>query len=69
MVKNNVEAISVKGDKLNTEELTWNQKTQKISSDKFVKITTRDEIIFGDGFESNQDLTNYKIKKSAALSD
>lgn len=63
MVKNNVEAISVKGDKLNTEELTWNQKTQKISSDKFVKITTRDEIIFGDGFESNQDLTNYKIKK------
>jgi hypothetical protein len=34
MVKNNVEAISVKGDKLNTEELTWNQKTQKISSDK-----------------------------------
>ncbi len=62
-VKNNVEAISVKGDKLNTEELTWNQKTQKIASDKFVKITTRDEIIFGDGFESNQDLTNYKIKK------
>lgn len=63
IVRNNVEAVSVKGDKLNTEELVWSQKTQKISSDKFVKITTRDEIIFGDGFESNQDLTNYKIKK------
>ena len=62
-VRNNVEAISVKGDKLNTEELIWNQKTQKIYSEKFVKITTRDEIIFGDGFESNQDLTNYKISK------
>lgn len=62
-VRNNVEAISVKGDKLNTEELVWNQKSQKISSDKFVKITTKDEIIFGDGFESNQDLSNYKIKK------
>lgn len=63
IVRNNVEAVSVKGEKLNTEELVWNQKTQKISSDKFVKITTRDEIIFGDGFESNQDLSNYKIKK------
>ncbi len=62
-VRNNVEAISVKGDKLNTEELIWNQKSQRISSDKFVKITTRDEIIFGDGFESNQDLSNYKIRK------
>lgn len=63
IARNNVEAINVYGDKLNTEELLWNQKTQKISSEKFVKITTKDEIIFGDGFESNQDLTNYKIKK------
>ncbi|MBK9732081.1 MAG: LPS export ABC transporter periplasmic protein LptC [Chitinophagaceae bacterium] len=62
-VRNDVEAVSVKGDKLNTEELVWNQKTQKISSDKAVTITTKDEIIFGDGFESNQDLSNYKIKK------
>lgn len=63
IARNNVEAINVYGDKLNTEELVWNQKTEKISSDKFVKITTKDEIIFGDGFESNQDITNYKIKK------
>ncbi len=63
IARNNVEAINIYGNKLNTEELVWNQKTQKISSEKFVKITTKDEIIFGDGFESNQDLTNYKIKK------
>ena len=63
IARNNVEAINEYGDKLNTEELIWNQKTQKISSEKFVKITTKDEIIFGDGFESNQDITNYKIKK------
>ncbi len=63
IARNNVEAINIYGDKLNTEELIWNQQTQKISSDKFVKITTKDEIIFGDGFESNQDLTNYTIRK------
>src|SRR4030095_13576803 len=63
IARNNVEAVNVYGDKLNTEELIWNQKSEKIHSDKFVKITTKDEIIFGDGFESNQNLTNYTIKK------
>jgi len=63
IARNNVEVVNAQGDKLNTEELVWNQKTQKISSEKFVKITTKDEIIFGDGFESNQDLSNYTIKK------
>jgi len=27
-----------------------------------VKITTADEVIYGDGLESNQDFTKYKIK-------
>jgi len=63
IARNNVVVTSVSGDKLESEELVWNQKSEKISSEKFVKITTKDEIIFGDGFESNDDLSNYKIKK------
>ena len=63
IARNNVVVTNSAGEKLETEELIWDQKTEKISSDKFVKITTKDEIIFGDGFESNQDISNYKIKK------
>jgi len=63
IARNNVVVTNMKQEKLESEELIWDQKTQKISSDKFVKITTEDEIIFGDGFESNQDLSNYKIRK------
>jgi len=63
IARNNVVVININGEKLETEELLWDQKTQKISSEKFVKITTKDEVIFGDGFESNQDISNYKIKK------
>lgn len=63
IARNNVVVISENGDKLESEELIWSQKTEKIRSDKFVKITTDDEIIYGDGFESNDDLTNYVIKK------
>ncbi|MCH8330090.1 MAG: LPS export ABC transporter periplasmic protein LptC [Bacteroidetes bacterium] len=62
-VRNNVVVLNTKGERLNTEELIWHEEEQKISSDKFVKITTPEEIIYGDGFESNQDFTNYRIKK------
>ncbi len=52
-----------KKEQLETEELIWNEKTNKISSDKFVKITTETESIFGEGFEADQNFTSYKIKK------
>ena len=57
----NVEVIGTDGDKLNTEELIWNDKTKKLSSDKYVTIKTKDEVLYGDGFISDQDLKNYKI--------
>lgn len=63
IVRDSVVVINLKGEKLETEELIWNEQTQKITSSKFVKIQTRDEIIYGDGMEANNDLTNYKIKK------
>jgi len=52
-----------KNERLETEELTWNERTKKIYSDKFVKITTNTESIFGEGFEAEQDFSRYKIKK------
>lgn len=59
--KNNVVVVNAKGEKLNTEHLIWDEKNEKIYSDVFVKITTAEEIIYGDGFESNQNFTQYKI--------
>jgi LPS export ABC transporter protein LptC len=61
--KSNVVLINVKGDTLRTEELHWDEMLQLIYSDKFVKITTADEIIMGTGFESNAEFTRYKIKQ------
>jgi LPS export ABC transporter protein LptC len=60
-LSNDVQVYNLDGDKLNSEHLTWNSRTKKIQSDDFVKITTADEIIYGDGFEANQDFTNYRI--------
>lgn len=63
LMQNNVVVINTKGEKLATEELIWNQKSEKVYSNKFVKITTKDEIIFGDELESDQTFSEYKIKK------
>ena len=62
-VKYNVEVVNVNGEKLNTEHLIWDEQKKKITSDAFVKITTADEILMGEGLESNQSFTKYRIKK------
>jgi LPS export ABC transporter protein LptC len=46
---------------INTDEMMWRNKDQKIISDKFVKINTPSESIEGYGFESDQHLQNYVI--------
>lgn len=60
--KGNVIVINEKGEKLNTEHLIWNAFTKKIYTDDFVKITTKDQVIWGDGMEADQDFSEYQIK-------
>jgi LPS export ABC transporter protein LptC len=59
--REDVVVVNQKGEQLNTEKLVWNEQKELLSSDKFVKITTAEEIIFGDGFEANQNFTHYRI--------
>ena len=63
--RNNVVVTNVNGDELNTEHLIWEEQKDRISSDAFVKITRKKQgdVIIGDGLESNQSFTKYKILK------
>lgn len=60
--KNNVVAVNPQGDTLKTEHLIWEEKKGKIYSEQFVKIIRKDQVITGIGFESDQNLSNWKIK-------
>jgi LPS export ABC transporter protein LptC len=62
-LKNDVQLVNYKQEKLNTDKLIWDQNTGKIYTDAFVKITTPENIIYGEGFESNQNFTEYRIFK------
>lgn len=57
----NVDIKNLKGERFNTELLYWNQATQKVYSDKFIRIEQPDRIITGHGFDSNQQMTVYVI--------
>lgn len=56
-----VDIKNLKGERFNTELLYWNEATQKVYSDKFIRIEQPDKIITGYGFDSNQQMTIYTI--------
>ncbi len=60
----NVEYLSLKGEKFNTEQLFMNQKEDRVYSDKYIRIEQADKIITGIGFESNMSMTKYEVFNS-----
>lgn len=62
IAKQKVVVVNIKGEKLETEKLTWDERTQRIYTDAFVKITTADQVIWGDGLEADAAFTEYEIK-------
>lgn len=61
VVRRNVQVLNVKCEKLETEELVWDQQKGRIYTDKFVKITTPEQIITGEGMESDQTFSDWEI--------
>lgn len=60
----NVEVINTqKREQLNTEELFWKPKDQRIYTEKFVTIRMQSDVIYGEGLEAAQDMSSYRILK------
>ena len=51
-------------DRLDTEELYWNQKDEEVFTEKFVRIEKDGELHVGDGLEAKQDFSYWKILNS-----
>jgi len=65
--KGNVVARNTHMETLNTEFLIWDEKKEKIYSEHDVQITTKDEIIYGRGFEADQNFDKWKITKVSGV--
>jgi len=68
--RGNVEVKNVeKKEQLNTEELFWNPKEEKIYTEKFLTIKQVDQIVSGEGLDAKQDLSHYKITNPSGRFD
>ncbi len=68
LVRGNVVVENLtKKEKLETEELYWNKRKAEIYTDKFVKITTAEEVLMGQGLRANQDFSQYRILKPTGI--
>lgn len=63
MVMGNVVVKTDQGMILETQSLSWNPKTNKVTTEDFVKITKGKDVITGYGLEADQGLQEFRIKK------
>jgi len=54
------------GKKVETEQMFWDQKAERIYSEKFTRLTNKDGIFYGEsGFDARQDLSKWKLNGSS----
>ena len=65
--KGSVLLENLKGEKLETEFLVWDEKRGQIFTEELVKITKQGQLIIGEGFESNTSFSKYTLKNSRGI--
>ena len=65
--KGSVILENLKGEKLETESLVWDEKREQIFTEALVKITKQGQLIIGEGFESNTSFSKYTLKNSRGI--
>ena len=66
-LNDSVRATNLQGDQFATQQLFWSQNEERIYSDSAIVVTQRDKKIMGEGFESNQSMTRYTIRKTKGI--
>ena len=65
--RDSVVVINNKGERLDTDELIWDETKKTIYSNTFVRISTADEIIYGKGMVADQNFSNYVVKSITGI--
>ncbi len=63
----NVELKKEPGELFLTQQLFWDQRRNRLYSDSFIHIETPERMLEGHGFESNDRLTKYTIRRPTGI--
>ena len=67
MLRGNVQAVNLQGERFEPPLLFWDQPTESVYSDSSIVITREASIIKGVGFRSNQEMTKYTILRPTGV--
>jgi LPS export ABC transporter protein LptC len=65
-LRDSVVALNEKNERLNTELLYWDREKDQFYTDRFVRITSEDQIVMGIGMKSDSRFTNWWIRNVSA---
>lgn len=63
VVEERVVFVNTKGEKLETEMLAWSQDSNRVYTDRPVKITRARDIIYGQGLDAAEDFSRFTVRK------
>lgn len=62
-VNENVVFTNARGERLETEELVWEQDSARVHTDRPVRITRQGDILYGKGLDAAEDFSQYTIRQ------
>jgi LPS export ABC transporter protein LptC len=63
----NVVFVNAKGERLETEQITWDQDSARVRTDKPVRIRRGEDIIHGNGLDATEDFSRYTIRNITGI--
>lgn len=63
----NVVFINGRGERLETEQLTWDQDSARVHTDKPVRVERNGDIIHGQGLDAAEDFSRYTIRRITGI--
>ena len=55
--------INARGERLETEQLTWEQDSARVHTDKAVRVQRGEDVIHGQGLDAAEDFSHYTIRR------
>lgn len=66
-VNEQVVFVNAKGERLETEQLTWDQDSAQVRTDRAVRIERGGDIIHGEGLVAAEDFSRYTIRRITGI--
>lgn len=59
--------VNAKGERLETEQLTWDRDSARVRTDRPVRIVRGGDVIHGQGLEAEEDFSRYTIRRITGI--